>query len=52
MGHFATLLKKLNNDEALDVGTYAIEKIAARNISFEEEDSSLKMQVAEIMAAK
>mmetsp|Transcript_2733 Transcript_2733/g.2586 ORF Transcript_2733/g.2586 Transcript_2733/m.2586 type:complete len:148 (+) Transcript_2733:193-636(+) len=52
MGHCSSLIPQLNNDQAMDIGMYAIDKIGGRIVSFEEEDGSFKKQVAEIFAAK
>jgi hypothetical protein len=37
MNNVANELSNLNNDEAMVVGTYAIEKIGQRHLAFEEE---------------
>lgn len=62
LNHLSEALSKLNNEEAMTVGQYAIDKIGNRQISFEDEvrsqhflimqDASFKKQVAEIHAAK
>ena len=52
IGAISAGLGKLNNDQAMAVGSYAIERLAARQVTFEEEDTSIKKQVAEIHAAR
>eukprot|EP00347_Sterkiella_histriomuscorum_P012593 403367974 len=52
MTHLSQMLSKLNNDQAMEIGSYAIDKMANRLLIFEEEDSHFKRQIAEIYAAR
>ena len=37
MNYISTILSQFNNDQAMEIGTYAIDKIANRLLIFEEE---------------
>ena len=40
MTFYSSMIAKLSNDMAMDIGTYAIDKVASRIVSFEEEVST------------
>jgi hypothetical protein len=40
MTFYSSMIAKLSNDHAMEIGTYAIDKVASRIVSFEEEVST------------